>query len=117
MGGQGLRGRDGTQGQPPTVLNCCVWCLHRGVKAVENLYHVVFECGEYATVRVGVGVPQLLDRGGTDIFLVHRGRWSWNELKLILRLFSDISEARGIGGHSSRKAVKLQEVAELCWFD
>ena len=106
------------RGQAPTVFNCCVWCLQQGVKEVENLYHVVFECSEYAAARGGRGLPQILDRGGVDVFLLHRGRWAWGELKVLLRMFSSICEIRGIGGGGgSRKASKLQEMAEHYWFD
>ena len=43
-GGQGLRGGDRSLDTPPTVNNCCLFCLQRLVKHAETLEHFLLHC-------------------------------------------------------------------------
>ena len=116
VGGQGLRGGDVSDATVASVHNCCVWCLERGLRVVESLYHVAYVCPEYERARDRAGVRLVLGRAGVELFLIHRTRWSWRELKSIRHFLVDILAQRdaAIGGRRCR-ARKLQEIAETLW--
>ena len=117
VGGQGLRGGDVARTERVTVYNCCVWCLLRGIKAVESLYHVTYECEEYSGARVRGVIREILPRAGTEVFLIHRARWSWRELKAIRNFFLDIVMIRDAAlGKQRCRASSLQEIAERHWY-
>ena len=117
VGGQGLRGRDTSRATEVTVNNCCVWCLQRGARWVESLWHVVCECPEYDVLRQASGVRRVLSTSATDIFVIHRGRWKWRELRTIRQFLLDLLEMRrlNIGRYRGRAATVLQEKAEALW--
>ena len=100
VGGQGLRGGDVSRGVGVSVDNCCVWCLLKGVRVVENLHHVVFECDEYDSARCQGRARELLEGGAADVFLLHLGRWEWRDLVTLRNFFLDILVLRvsAIGG-------------------
>ena len=117
VGGQGLRGGDVCEWVDATVNNCCVWCLHRGLKKVESLHHVTFECQEYNQVRRKAQVANIVSGAGVEVFLIHRSRWGWREMKGIRNLLMDIITIRdrALGGRRC-KAATLQEMAESSWW-
>ena len=111
VGGQGLRGGDCGELEEVTLDNCCLPCLFRGVKAVESLVHVTFTCPEYSRARGGDNMPSLLAQGD-DVFLLHRKRWGWRNLKSLRRYFWEVLSIRAavIGGWR-RSHSALQEMA------
>ena len=117
IGGQFLWGGDGSKAHAVTVFNCCVWCLQNGIKRIENVQHVVFDCPEYDGARASNMVRELLLRGGNDVFILHRNRWSWRELRALQGFFREVVAIRGrLGGNSGKQRVIVQDLAELAWF-
>jgi hypothetical protein len=115
-GGQGLRGGDVAKMVRPTKQNCCVFCLERGMKAVESLTHIIFECPDYQHLRNRPGMSTMLMEK-EKIFAVHRNHWSWKQLKLLHSFFYNVTERRTAlaGGSSKRGRKKLAERAEVAW--
>ena len=100
-----------------TPCNCCVWCLLSGVKAVESLWHVVFECPEYEPARVNPEIRSML-LSGSSVFEFHRGRWSWCELRSARSFFLDLVRMRAAAlGRQRCKASALQELVDTNWFE
>ena len=115
-GGQGLRGGDVSEATAVSVDNCCVWCLLRGVRAVESLLHVVFVCAEYEQARCSGSVRELLESGGADVFLIHNGRWQWRDLRSLRSFFLDVLALRAtLVGRRRKPGAYLQELAEANW--
>ena len=83
----------------------------------ESLYHVTCECEEYSGARVRGVIREILPRAGTEVFLIHRARWSWRELKAIRNFFLDIVSIRDAAlGKQRCRASSLQEIAERHWY-
>ena len=76
---------------PVDAQNCCLQCLRTGIKTVETLRHMVFDCNFYNGSRAYVTAE--LARGD-DVFELHRGKWSWSELRRILRFMSELARSR-----------------------
>ena len=118
VGGQGLRGGDVTASTPVLVTNCCVWCLQRGVKAVESLHHVAFECPEYDELRQEHVVRGIVASRDVGIFLLHRGRWSGVELRALCRFWEGVAARRfRRGGGLNRRRETQFEIAMRFWVD
>ena len=98
-------------------FNCCVWCLMRGSKRVENLKHVMFDCPEYDPARRNPRIQEML-KGGVDVLELHRNRWSRRQLKDAVVFFLDVLSLRAkASGRRKVKASELQAIADFNWFD
>ena len=117
VGGQMLRGGDCATFTHATVNNCCVWCLQQGVKVVESLTHVIWECDCYKNLRVGGAIQQILQTPGAEVLLLHRSTWRFTDLEVIRRyLLKVVSTREAFVGKSKKRAAQLQEQADALWF-
>jgi len=58
----------------------------------------------------------VLGRAGVELFLLHRTRWSWRELKGIRNFLVDILSQRDAAtGRRRCRARKLQAIADALW--
>ena len=106
-----------SEGVGVNVSNCCVWCLRGGVKTVESLRHVIWECPFYSTARDRPRVAALLRGGGAEVLVLHRARWGWGELRVVRNFLLDLIRLRqeGCGGRLANRTV-MQEMAEDLWW-
>ena len=79
------------------------------------IFHVVFECPEYEAARSSGIVSQLIRDRNVDIFLLHRGRWSWAELNAIRKFFVALVGIRFAGGGGAAQMAKLNGLALDLW--
>jgi hypothetical protein len=117
VGGQDLRGGDPRFLTPPSRLNCCVLCLQNGVCTAETVHHVCFECPAYDAIRgIRCISAHLVARNG-DIFCLHRGAWSWRELKALKCFFLQITRKRlaATGAYNTKSRQAHQLLADVLW--
>ena len=92
VGGQGLRGGDPVELMIADRENCCLHCLWAGSKVAETLQHVIFHCPLYATTRSDIASE--LTEGGTAVLELSRDRWTWPQLRRIVRFLHSIWQQR-----------------------
>ena len=84
---------------------------------METLWHVTFVCPSYTDARSNPTLADIFKEECSDIFLLHRNRWNWKELRAIISFFEEVAVTRqslaGAGGR--RAAGKLQARVNACW--
>ena len=116
-GGQGLRAGDPRCEPSVTPTNCCVFCLEAGFGAAETLRHATFDCPAYVDARSNPILSDVLRHKTADVFLLHRNRWTWKELRAIIAFFKEVIDTRLAltGACGRRAAAKLQARSDACW--
>ena len=117
-GGQDLRAGDPRCALIATQHNCCVFCLQRGSRTAETLAHVTFCCPAYAQLRAPSSVVgRALRNADTRVFALHRGEWSFPQLRQLRQFFMDLLLARTslAGGRQSKVRKVLDELAQVHW--
>ena len=116
VGGQGLQGGDPTEEVAPSIATCCLHCLRQGRMCVELLRHVAFECDAYDDCRRPVA--ELTSKEASSLFVLCRDRWTWVQLRAIIRFFQRLIRERArVWGTNLYTDGKLISEIERRWRD
>lgn len=117
VGGQDLRGGDPVGGSPPTIRNCCEFCLEAGVKVAKTLRHVAFHCPAYLDARRAPSIKMHIASCDLDMFCIHRSIWSWKQVTALRRIFCNVLSRRVslAGGAGNTGWSELQRRADYAW--
>ena len=110
IGGQCLRAGDPRRPLKVTEANRCVFCLERGRRTAETLYHVVFECPTYDDLRHTLEPTEALAQRDPRVLCIHRDVWKRKQLRgLISYYMAIISRRRALAGGKEYKVWKFME--------